>query len=122
MIIIREQLADRVDNTINIDTYKAQPYQYVLDLMIEIIIDYIQIERKINESDYGMGRLEREYRCPRHFLEIEDDTLAREWIRENSHLNDKGLIVYILHNLSSMRMGKHKFLLYSLKTFFNCSF
>lgn len=120
MFIIREQFMDHIDNTINIDTYKTNTYQYVLKLMIEIIIDYIVSERKSNPG-YDMGRLELEYRCPIHFLNIEDDTLARAWIRENKHLNDKGLIGHILDNTHRMSFGKHKFMLTALKTFYNYS-
>ena len=120
MFIIREQFMDNVYDTINIDTYKVNTYQYVLKLMIEVIIDYIMRERK-RYPEYNMGKLELEYRCPKRFLEIEDDTLAREWIQENTQLTDKGLIGYILDNTHRMHLGKHKFILTALKTFYNYS-
>ena len=111
---------DNIDDRINIDTYELNTYQYVLDLIIEVAIDYIITERK-KSPDYEMGKLEIEYRCPKHFLNIEDDTLAREWIRENKDLTDKGLVGYIIDNTHRMSLGKHKFILTALKTFYNYS-
>ena len=117
---IFEQYADSI-SPINIDTYKPNPHRYVLFLLTEIVVDYIQRERKVCQK-YGMGKLELEYRCPKYFLEIEDDTLAREWIAGNTQLTDKGLILYVIQNSSEMKIGRHKFLVYALKTFFNCRF
>lgn len=121
MFFIREQISDRITHPINIDVYKAKPSQYVLDLIIELVIDYIQKERNKNE-DYQMGFLEMEYRCPKEFIDLENDEIAREWIRENTCLTDKGLIMYVLDNLHRMQLCRHKFIIITLKCFFDCRF
>lgn len=119
--LIREQLMDEIDDTINIDTYETDPYQYILKLIIEVAVDYIQKER-LNSEKFQMGTLELEYKCIKEFLEIEDDKLAEQWIKDNRELTDKGLIGYVIDNVHRMPIGKHKFILCMLKTYFNCRF
>lgn len=119
MFLIREQFMDRIPTT-NVDTYHSNIYHHILNLMVEIVIDYIKVQRGLNS--YEMGKLEMEYRCPNEFIEIEDDDEAVRWVRKNNFLDDKGLIGYIIDNTHRMHMGRHKFILYTLKTFFDIRF
>ena len=119
-MFIREQLVDRIPSPLNIDTYRTDTSQYVLNLMVELIIDYIRKEREV--SDYYMGQLELEYRCPPTFIDIDNDAEALEWIEKNRNLDDRGLVAYVLDNLHKVKITPEVFLILALKTHYDCHF
>lgn len=119
-MFIREQIIDRIPSPLNIDMYRSDTSQYVLKLLIELVIDYIQKERF--NSNYSMGRLEMEYRCPPAFLNIDDDREAQKWIENNRNLDDRGLVAYVLDNINKVQITPEVFLIIALKTHFNCHF
>lgn len=76
----------------------------LLDSVYQIICSYIREER-CKDTDWGMGRLEREYLCTDEFMNSVD---ARKWIDENRDTDDIGLIAHIFDNVYDMTPGKHR--------------
>ena len=99
-------LWERSDTCIDSDSsnWSSRIHGSLIDTVYYIICSYIRKERDEN-SEFGMGKLEREYLCTDDFMNAED---ARKWIEENRELNDRGLIVFIFDNVYCMTPGKHR--------------
>jgi len=91
----------------NIDKENVFWVEYVneslMDAIFYTIVDYINHER--NTDELGVGKLERLYSYPLEFLKAED---PYEWLEKNRSKDDRGLIMYIYDNISSMSPGKHR--------------
>lgn len=84
-------------------SYSIQIKESLVDVIFNVIVDYINYEREHDEL--GVGKLERLYSYPLAFLESED---PRAWLEQNSSVDDLGLIMYVYDNMHKMTRGKHR--------------
>lgn len=95
---VRAKRGFRVDQS-----YSVQIKESLIDVMFNVIVDYINYER--DHDELGVGKLERLYSYPMAFFESED---PHEWLEQNRSEDDLGLIMYIYDNIYKMTQGKHR--------------
>ena len=83
--------------------WKSHTKECILATIFHIIVQYILEERK--SCDIGFGHLEAEYLCPEEFIESED---PHEWIKNNSPVDDCGLVMHVYDNFYRMKQGTHR--------------
>ena len=95
---VRTKKGFRVDQS-----YSAQIKESLIDVIFNVIVDYINYERCHDELD--VGKLERVYSYPLAFLESDD---PHAWLEQNRSTDDLGLIMYVYDNMYKMTPGKHR--------------
>tara|TARA_Y100000356_G_scaffold113974_1_gene102301 strand:+ start:837 stop:1208 length:372 start_codon:yes stop_codon:yes gene_type:complete len=99
--LVRNRGKTIIDNERSWDTNFNTP---LLECIFYVICSYIRQERNA-DTEWGMGRLERDYLCSDEFIEAADE---RKWIEQNRQKDDNGLIVYVFDNIYNMKSGKHR--------------